>query len=170
MLFGMRETAMSAIQGLRRGRVALLGLVAGFIGCLGCESAHYVMRSPDRGVVAIPEDTPQLRAKAEKLMHEQFPGGYVIEEVRVTEVGRAHHPHEEVMLYYHAAPPISAGAPVVSVATPPGPIVMPHVQPASLTVQPASPTVQPASPTVQPALQTVQPGDLPPQPIPVNAR
>jgi len=141
---------MSAVQGLRLSRVvAILGLVAGFIGCLGCESAHYVVRNPDRGVVAIPEDTPGLRAKAEKLMHEQFPGGYVIDDVRVVEVGRPHNHHEEVMLFYHAGAPTSAGAPVVSIATPPGLAVVPHVQPASLTSQP---------------------GELPPQPVPVNAR
>jgi len=137
---------MSAVQGLRLSRVAILGLVAGLIGCLGCESADYVIRNPDRGVVAIPKDTPELRAKAEKLMHEQFPGGYVIDDVRVVGVGR---PHQQVMLYYHAGTPTSASTPVVSHATPPNPVVVvPQVQPASLTAQS---------------------GELPPQPIPVNA-
>jgi hypothetical protein len=139
---------MSAVKGLRLSRVAALGLVAGLLGCPGCETAHYVVRNPSGGVVAIPEDTPELRAKAEKLMHEQFPGGYVIDDVRVVAVGRPHHLHDEVMLSYHAGVPTPAGAPVVAVA-PPGPVVVPHVQPASLTEQP---------------------GGLPPQPIPVSGR
>jgi hypothetical protein len=138
---------MSAVRGLRRSRVTKLGLVAAFVGCLGCQSAHYVTRYPDRGVVAIPEDTPALRAKAEKLMHEQFPGGYVIDDIRPVAVGRPHHPQDEVMLFYHAAVPTPPGAPVVAVVPPPGPVVVPHVQPAALTAQPDA---------------------LPPQPIPVN--
>jgi hypothetical protein len=154
---------MSAVHGTRLRRVTLLGLAAGLIGCLGCESAHYVIRNPDQGVVAIPHDTPELRAKAEKLMHEQFPGGYVIDDVRVVWVGRPHHEREEVMLYYHAGAPTPAGPPVASVARPPAPVVMPHVQPAALAAQPAALPVQPAA-------LAAQPGDLPPQPIPVNAR
>jgi hypothetical protein len=147
---------MSAVQGLRLSRLAIMGLVAGLLGCLGCECAHYVVRNPTSGVIAIPEDTPALRAKAEKLMHEQFPGGYVLDDVRMVAVGPPRHPHEEVMLYYHAGAPTSTGAPVLSAATPAGPAVVPHVQPASFTSQPAS--------------LTSQPGELPPQPIPVNGR
>src|SRR5271156_3621402 len=124
---------MSAVQGLRLSRVATLCMMAGLIGCLGCASAHYVTRYPDRGVVAIPEDTPELRAKAEKLMHQQFPGGYVIDDVLAVGVGRPYHQHQEVMMYYHAGPPTSPGAPVASVSAPQGPPVVPHVQPASLT-------------------------------------
>jgi hypothetical protein len=143
----MRDTAMSAVLGVRLGRVATLGLVATLLGCMGCESAHYVMRNPDRGAVAIPEDTPALRAKAEKLMHDQFPGGYVIDDVRVVVYG--HHHGQEVMLSYHSAeaPTPAGGAPVVPVGTSPNPYVVPHVQP---------------------ALLTQQQGGLPPQPVPVN--
>jgi hypothetical protein len=117
---------------------------------LGCETAHYVIRNPGDGVVAIPEDTPELRAKAEKLMHEQFPSGYVIDNVRVVALGGPHEHREEVMLFYHAGAPTSASDRVVSRATPPNPaVVIPHVQPASLTAQPA---------------------ELPAHPVPVNAQ
>jgi hypothetical protein len=158
---GRGETAMSARHGLRCG---LLAVLSGAVFCLGCESAHYVLRGPDNGVVAIPEDTPELRAKAEKLMHEQFPGGYVLDEVRVVPVGRPYHTvtrvgpfaeverhqQHEVLMYYHAGhavPAVPVGAPVVKVASPPSPPVAPPVQPASLTVPS---------------------GGLPPQPVPVN--
>jgi hypothetical protein len=152
---------MSAARGLRLGLFAVLSSCA----CLGCESAHYVLRGPDSGVVAIPEDTPELRAKAEKLMHDQFPGGYVIDDVRVVPLGRQYHTitqvgpfaevethqRHEVMMYYHAgqpAPAVPVGTPVV--ASPPNPRVASPVQPASATVQPG-------------------PSDgLPPQPVPVN--
>jgi hypothetical protein len=147
---------MSAGKGLRLGRVTLRCLLAGLLGCVGCETAHYVVRYPDHGVIAIAEDTPELRAKAEKLMHQQFPNGYVIDDVRQVAVGRRYHEHEEVMMYYHAGVPAPGGGPVVSAAVPPGPPVVPHVQPAQ--------AVQPAS------LTTGQPGDLPAQPIPVNGR
>jgi hypothetical protein len=127
----------------------MLVLVAALLGCTGCESAHYVMRNPDRGIVGIPEDTPALRAKAEKLMHEQFPGGYVIDDVSVVVYG--HHHGQEVVLSYHAAgaPAPAGGAPVVPVAASSNPYVVPHVQPAVLTQQQS---------------------DLPPQPIPVNPK
>src|SRR5262245_46353025 len=44
------KRTMSAAVGLRLGLFVVLGGCA----CLGCESAHYVVRGPDRGVVAIP--------------------------------------------------------------------------------------------------------------------
>ena len=50
-----------------------------------------MVRHPNDGVVAIPEDTPENRAKAEKLMHEHLPDGYVIDDVRVVPVGRPYH-------------------------------------------------------------------------------
>jgi hypothetical protein len=152
---------MSAGHVLRRD---LLALLAGSVFCLGCESAHYVLRGPDNGVVAIPVDTPEMRAKAEKLMHEQFPAGYVLDEVRVVAVGRPYHTvtrvgpfaeverhqQHEVLMYYHAgqlAPAVPMAAPVVKIASPPSSAAAPPVQPASLTVPS---------------------GGLPPQPIPVN--
>jgi hypothetical protein len=143
---------MSAARGLRLGLfLALTGCV-----CLGCEDAHYVVRNPDRGVVAIPRDTPELRAKAEKLMHEQFPGGYVIDDVRDVAVGRPYHTitqvgpfaevethqRHEVMLSYHAGLPI-ATLPVQ--AGPPGTAV-PVVQPVSQTVPQSRPDGLPAQP------------------------
>src|SRR6516165_11111981 len=108
---------MSAARGLCLCLFAVLSVCA----CLGCESAHYVLRAPDHGVVAIPEDTPELRAKAEKLMHDHFPGGYVIDDVRLVALGRPYHTitqvgpfaevethqRHEVMLSYHAGLPIA---------------------------------------------------------------
>jgi hypothetical protein len=155
MLCEWGETAMSAVKGSRWSRVAVLVLAAGLAGCQTGPSAHYVVRNPDSGIVAIPQDTPDLRVKAEKLMHEQFPGGYVIDDVRTVLVGRPHHLHNEVMLYYHTGATPAPDAPVVATGTPPGTVVMPHVQQASLTAQPSS----------MPATS----GGLPPQPVPVNA-
>jgi hypothetical protein len=154
---------MSAVRGLRLGWFAVLSGCA----CLGCETAHYVLRAPDHGVVSIPEDTPELRAKAEKLMHDQFPAGYVIDDVRLVAVGRPYrtitqvgpfaevetHQRHQVMLYYHAgqlppAVPVRVGTPVV-----------------------ASPANAPVTPGVQPASATVRPGPsdgLPSQPVPVS--
>jgi hypothetical protein len=152
---------MSAGHRLRRGLLAVLSASAF---CLGCETAHYALRGPDSGVVAIPEDSPEMRAKAEKLMREQFPGGYVLDEVRVVPVGRPYHTvtrvgpfaeverhqQHEVLMYYHAghlAPAVPMAAAVVKIASPPSP---------------------PAASPVQPASLTVPSGGLPPQPIPVD--
>ena len=140
-------------------------MTAVLIGCLGCESAHYVLRSPDSGVVAIPADTPELRAKAEKLMHDQFPAGYVLDDVRVVAVGLPYrtvvqvgpiaevkdHQRHEVMLYYHSgqaapAPLVSVGTPVAKGAVPPSPVGAASVQPVSQTVQPALPDGLPPQP------------------------
>ena len=150
---------MSAARGLCLCLFAVLSVCA----CLGCESAHYVLRAPDHGVVAIPEDTPELRAKAEKLMHDHFPGGYVIDDVRLVALGRPYHTitqvgpfaevethqRHEVMLYYHvgqlpAVVPVRAGLGVV--ASPPNPVAAPPVQPASATVQPGPSDGLPSQP------------------------
>jgi hypothetical protein len=149
----------------RRPRRGILRAALICCACAGCGSAHYVLRNPDNGIVAISTDTPELRAKAEKLMHEQFPGGFVIDDVRVVPVGRPYqtitrvggfteidtHRRHEVMLYYHAgqpAPvmPVRVGAPVVTVATSPGPVAPPPVQPASLTAQPSQQAGLPSQP------------------------
>jgi hypothetical protein len=137
--------------------------------CPGCESAHYVVRNPDRGVVAIPRDTPELRAKAEKLMHDQFPGGFVIDDVRavaiapsyrtVTRIGPVAevqtNQRHEVLLSYHAGQPlpvvpVQEPAAAMNLPPPPGPL--------------AAPTVSPISATVQPGPL----GGLPAQPVPIN--
>jgi hypothetical protein len=152
---------MSAVRSLRLSRVAILSLVALFTGCASTEHAHYVVRNNNSGIVAIREDTPELRAKAENLMHQQFPAGYVIDDVRVVAVGRPHHMHDEVMLYYHSGT-APAGAPVVVVGGPPGTVVVPHVPPGAVPAQPAPAPIQPTS-------GTAPPGGLPPEPIPVNA-
>jgi hypothetical protein len=150
---------MPAAREFRSGLLFVLGCCAGF----GCESAHYVVRSPDSGVVAIPRDTPELRAKAEKLMHEQFPAGYVVDDVRVVPYGRPYrtitqvgpfaevetHRRHEVMLYYHAglpglAMPIQTGTPVV--ASPPTPAMNSAVVPASASAPAAPPNGLPAQP------------------------
>jgi hypothetical protein len=122
---------MSWAKGLRAGLLFVL------VGCglAGCEHAHYVVKNPDGGVVAIPEDTPELRAKAEQLMREHLPAGYVIDNVRTVPLGRPYetvtqvgpfaevelHQRHEVMLYYHAARPAGV-VPVRYDAPPPGPV------------------------------------------------
>ena len=58
----------------------------------GCSSARYVMRDPDRGVVAIPSNSTAWpfnhRKKAEQMMQEHFPEGYVIDLEEETVVGK----------------------------------------------------------------------------------
>jgi len=44
----------------------------------GCQSARYVVRESDHGVVAIPLDSSKYRREAEELMQEHFPDGYTI--------------------------------------------------------------------------------------------
>jgi hypothetical protein len=153
---------MSTVRG---SRLALFAVLSGCV-CLGCESAHYVVREPDRGIVAIPHDSPELRAKAEELMHEQFPGGYIVDDVRVVPLGRPYHTvtqvgpfaevethqRHEVMFYYHAGQPVPSmpvriATPVI--AAPLGPPVTPAIQPACVATPPTTPD------------------GLPPQPIPV---
>lgn len=57
---------------------------------LGC--ARSVVRGPDYGVVAIPANTDiwpmRFRTKAERIMREHFPEGYVIEHEEETVVGQ----------------------------------------------------------------------------------
>jgi hypothetical protein len=50
----------------------------------GCQSARYVVREADHGVVAIPVGSERYRREAEQLMREHFPDGYTI--VREEEV------------------------------------------------------------------------------------
>lgn len=49
----------------------------------GCTAARYVMRNPEQGVIAIPANTnhwpSRNREKADSLMLEHFPSGYVVE-------------------------------------------------------------------------------------------
>lgn len=136
---------------------------------VGCESAHYVIRNPINGVVAIPEDTPEYRAQAEKLMRKQFPEGYIIDDVRVVALGRPYetvtrvgpyaevemHQRHETMLYYHAGQPVPKVQPAQLGAAPPRPVNPPR---------PINPPPPPASLAKQPT----QENGLPPQPVPVE--
>jgi hypothetical protein len=148
---------MSLANGLR------LGLFAFVVGgaALGCQTAHYVARYPDRGIVAIPHDTPELRAKAEKLMHDQFPAGYVIDDVRAVPLGRAYetitrvgpyaevelHQRHEVMLYYHGQQAGVAQAPHTGeVAAYPGTPGSGLQQTSAASVQAGAPSGLPAQP------------------------
>ena len=71
-------------------RTLLVILLAfGAIGFTGCQSARYVLKEADHGVVAIPSNGTwpvNHREKADILMHQHFPTGYDIlreEEVSV---------------------------------------------------------------------------------------
>lgn len=81
---------------MRRFAILLLALLA------GCQSARYVSKGPDEGVIALPADTPRHRQRAEELMAAHFPAGYEIvfeEEVKVGSVTRhqaSTHYHERV--------------------------------------------------------------------------
>ena len=62
------------------GSLRCLGLVLALSGCV---SARYVLKDSNSGVVAMPSNSNSWpshhRDKAEALMREQFPNGYVIE-------------------------------------------------------------------------------------------
>ncbi len=149
---------MSLTRGLRVG--LLLALACG--GLAGCEHPHYVVKNPDGGVIAIAEDTPALRARAEQLMHEHLPGGYVIDDVRTVPLGAPYetvsqvgpfaevelHQRHQVQLRYHAARP---GAVVPVAYNPP----------------PATPVATSAPPAPQ-APAVMQGAGLPSQPVPVG--
>ncbi|HUG90839.1 MAG TPA: hypothetical protein VML55_08405 [Planctomycetaceae bacterium] len=60
---------------MRSGAVAVVLVLASLA---GCQSARYVVRESDHGVVAIPLDTPKYRREAEELMREHFPDGYTV--------------------------------------------------------------------------------------------
>jgi hypothetical protein len=69
-------------------RTFLIILLAGSgLGFTGCQSARYVLKEADHGVVAIPSTATwpvNHREKADILMHQHFPAGYDI--VREEEV------------------------------------------------------------------------------------
>ncbi|MFP6752266.1 MAG: hypothetical protein VB855_11355 [Pirellulaceae bacterium] len=68
-------------------QLLIILFVIGAIGFTGCQSARYVLKEVDHGVVAIPstETWPvNHREKADMLMHQHFPTGYDI--VREEEV------------------------------------------------------------------------------------
>ena len=44
----------------------------------GCQSARYVVRESDHGVVAIPVGSERYRREAEQLMQEHFPDGFTV--------------------------------------------------------------------------------------------
>ena len=76
---------------MNRGPVVLsLALVVTVVGLSGCQSARYVLRESDRGIVAIPANTNiwpwKHRDDAEKLMKQHFPEGYQFDR-EVEEVG-----------------------------------------------------------------------------------
>lgn len=69
---------------MNRGPVVMsLALVVTVVGLSGCQSARYVLRESDRGIVAIPANTNiwpwKHRDDAEKLMKQHFPAGYQID-------------------------------------------------------------------------------------------
>ena len=70
--------------------------VAAFVFNLsGCQSARYVLKENDRGVVAIPASTLawpiNYREQAGELMQQHFPEGYVVEKEEEIVVGEVTH-------------------------------------------------------------------------------
>lgn len=65
----------------------------------GCQSARYVLKEDDRGVVAIPASTLtwpiNYREQAGKLMQQHFPEGYVVEKEEEIVVGEVTHFRED---------------------------------------------------------------------------
>lgn len=65
---------------------------------LGCQSARYIQKTEDRGVVAIPRNSnryPNYRDQANELMIEHFPDGYLIEHEEEVVVGQTTHYRED---------------------------------------------------------------------------
>jgi hypothetical protein len=58
----------------------------------GCTTARYVMRNQEQGVIAIPANTNRWpsrnREKADSLMKEHFPSGYIVEHEEEFVVGQ----------------------------------------------------------------------------------
>jgi hypothetical protein len=69
------------------------------LSCSGCAAGRYVMRSPDRGVIAIPANSNQWpsrhRQTAENLMGQHFPAGYVVEHEEEFVIGQTTHFDED---------------------------------------------------------------------------
>jgi len=79
--------------------LALMAFVASATILVGCQSARYVLKEPDRGVVAIPVSALNWpvnhRKAAEKLMADHFPEGYVIDREEEVVVGQRTHYYED---------------------------------------------------------------------------
>lgn len=58
--------------------ITILAVACALAGCKTRPEARYVLRSPDMGVIAMPEDNPANRERAIALMHSHFPEGYEI--------------------------------------------------------------------------------------------
>lgn len=73
--------------------LVFVGLVT--LSVSGCCSVRRVERMPDCGVIAMPADTNawplRYRDKADELMRQHFPGGYVIESEEEVVVGQQTH-------------------------------------------------------------------------------
>lgn len=73
----------SARTEMNRVRAAMLVVAVVAVSVSGCQSARYVLRESDRGIVAIPANTNMWpwkhRDDAEKLMQQHFPNGYQID-------------------------------------------------------------------------------------------
>ena len=82
-------------NGMRTAR--LFSMLIVLCSLVGCQSARYVLRSENEGIVAIPSNSTwpvNHREHAEELMQQHFPEGYVIEqeeEVVVGQVTQTHH-------------------------------------------------------------------------------
>ena len=67
---------------------------------VGCQSARYVLKEPDRGVVAIPVQALNwpinYREEADKLMADHFPAGFVVEKEEEITVGERTRFHRQV--------------------------------------------------------------------------
>lgn len=62
----------------------------------GCQSARYVVRESDHGVVAIPVGSERYRREAEELMQEHFPDGFTIVREEAVLVEQAPGPGQHV--------------------------------------------------------------------------
>ena len=73
----------------------LLAFLSLSLALYGCTTARRVVKASDHGVIAIPSDSNawpfRYREKAEELMAQHFPEGYVIEHEEEAVVGQTTH-------------------------------------------------------------------------------
>lgn len=89
-----------------------LQLSLALMGCWfvsGCQTARMVYQTPDMGIVAIPSNTSKWphyhRRKAEELMRQQFPEGYLVESEGEEVVG--YDTHQNGSAHVQVAGPLS---------------------------------------------------------------
>jgi hypothetical protein len=106
---------LSSADPMRRPLLTVLSfaVACAVSGCKAPPEARYVMRSDDVGVVAMPRDTPENRARAYALMQSHFPEGFeIVREVEGSTVVALQQPGHRTHLGHRSAmyDPVAAAA------------------------------------------------------------